>query len=245
MSEHVHRVKKVPLGATSRRIHACAVYVDVVSLSRARTRLSLRLLRAAAAALAVIASSPARAEPVLALRVGIAPALGSASGNLPMSRTVPLQFPVQLDALWREGPIAGGLYGSWGPGVPGGCASGETCSARVWRAGAQGTWTFPASGLEPWAGVAAGWEWASLERDHGGAITGTWSGPELALQGGVEWRLGSWLALGPYALAGGGWYGRYGVESPAGSASATISDPSFHGWIHLGVRGRLVLGGPR
>jgi hypothetical protein len=187
----------------------------------------------------------ARAEPSLALRLGVAPAFGSASGNLPVSHAVPLQFPVQLDALWRFGPIAAGLYGSWGPAQAGGCATGESCSASVWRAGAQGTWTFAASRIEPWAGLSAGWEWATLDRQHGGAITDTWSGLELAAQGGVEWPLLRWLALGPYALLGGGRYSQYSVETGAGSAAARISDPSVHLWLQIGVRGRLVLGGAR
>jgi hypothetical protein len=115
----------------------------------------------------------------------------------------------------------------------------------VWRAGAQGTWTFETDGMEPWAGLSAGWEWASLERRHGGAITDTWSGPELAAQGGVEWPVLRWLALGPYLLLSGGWYSTYSVESGAGSASARIADPTAHFWVQVGVRGRLVLGGAR
>ncbi len=199
----------------------------------------MRLPRAALV-LALAAASPARAEPVLALRLGIAPGLGSAAGNLPMSDAVALQFPVQGDALWRVGPIDAGLYGSWGLAEAGGCATGETCSARVWRAGAQATWTFAAGGSAPWAGLAAGWEWASVDRSAGGTITSTFSGPELALQGGVEWRVARWLALGPYLLAGGGVYGRYAVSTPAGSASADLTDRALHVWLGLGVRGAFT-----
>ena len=202
----------------------------------------MRLLRAALV-LALAAAGPARAEPVLALRLGVAGAVGSASGNLPMAHAVPLQLPLQLDALWRERPFAGGLYGAWAPAEPGGCASGERCSARAWRAGLQGTYAFRADGVEPWAGLALGWEWATLERDHSGAIVGTWSGPELSAQGGAEWLVARWLALGPYALVGGGRFDRYAVTAPAGSASATISDRTLHVWLELGVRGRLVWGG--
>jgi hypothetical protein len=194
----------------------------------------------AALLFALAAASPARAEPVLALRLGVAPALGSATGNLPMSDAVALQFPVQVDALWREGRIDAGLYGSWGLADAGGCAPGETCSATVWRVGAQASWTFTAGSSAPWAGLSFGWEWASVDRSAGGTITSTFSGPELALQGGVEWRLLPWLALGPYALLGGGQYGRYAVSTPASGASADITDRAIHVWLDLGIRGTFM-----
>ncbi|HEX9244455.1 MAG TPA: hypothetical protein VF875_18605 [Anaeromyxobacter sp.] len=198
----------------------------------------MRLPRAGLLA-ALFVASPARAEPVLALRLAVAPGLGSAAGNLPMSDAVPLQFPLQLDALWREGRLAGGLYGSWGPGQAGGCG-GLRCSATVWRVGAEATWAFDAPGLEPWAGLAVGWEWARASTMDGGTITTTFGGPEVAAQGGVEWRLLRWLALGPYALLGVGRYGSYGVETPAGSASGEIADRAFHYWLHFGVRGTFT-----
>jgi hypothetical protein len=199
----------------------------------------MRLPRAALL-LALAAASPARAEPVLALRLGFAPALGSAAGNLPMSDAVTLQVPVQLDALWREGRLSGGVYGSWGPGQAGSCTAGERCSATVWRTGAEGTYTFDTDGVKPWAGLAVGWEWARASSTDGGTITSTFSGPELAVQGGADWRLLPWLALGPYALVGVGRYLSYGVETPAGSASAPVRDRAFHAWIHLGVRGTFT-----
>ena len=193
------------------------------------------------------AASAARAEPSAALRLGVAPALGSAAANVPIDDVVQVQFPLQLDALWRTGPVSGGLYGSWGPGRTGRCGGGSTCSARVWRVGLQATWTFAtASGSEPWVGLASGYEWAIMDRTRGGTVTTTLSGFEpIAVQGGWEWRLGRWLALGPYALAGVGRYSRMSVDTGFGSATEDIPDRAVHGWIHLGVRGRLVLGGAR
>jgi hypothetical protein len=197
----------------------------------------MRPVRALPLLVALAAATPARAEPVLALRLGVAPALGSATGNLPMSELLPLQFPVQLDALWREGRLDAGLYGSWGLAEASGCASGERCSATVWRTGVQAAWTFDADGVLPWAGLALGWEWARTVTQDAGTITSTFSGAELALQGGVEWRVLRWLSLGPALLVGIGNYGTYGVEGPAGSASSTVTDRAFHAWIHVGVRG--------
>jgi outer membrane protein len=202
-----------------------------------------RGLFAAAIAAALAAAPAARAEPVIALRLGVGAAVGSAVADVPVSDTIPLQFPLQLDALWREGPIAGGIYGSWAPATAGRCG-GASCSAHVTRLGLQGTWTFArGDGGEPWAGLASGYEWATEERTQGSTVATSWRGFELlAAQGGIEWRLGRWVALGPYALASVGRYAHVSVDTGIESASQAVPSTAIHGWFQLGVRGRLVLG---
>jgi hypothetical protein len=200
---------------------------------------------AAAAVVALAAARPAHAGPELALRLGVAQAVGDAAADVPVADAVPFQVPVQLDALWREGPGSAGLYVSWGPARAGRCASGATCSASVLRLGIQGTWAFgTSSGAEPWVGLAAGYAWARQEQTRGGTIATTWAGFEpIAVQGGIEWRLARWLALGPCALAGLGRYSRYAVDTGFDSGAVEIPEKAFHAWFHLGVRGRFVLGG--
>jgi hypothetical protein len=201
----------------------------------------------AASLVALAAAPPARAEAELSLRLGIAPAIGSAADDVPMSDFVPLHFPVQLDALWREGPIAAGLYASWGPGRAGRCGPDASCSASVTRLGLQATWTFRgAGGPEPWVGLATGYEWASHERTSGGTVKTSLRGFEpLAAQGGVEWRVHPRLAVGPYGLLGVGRYARMSVDTGLASAAAPIDARAIHAWFHAGVRARLVLGGER
>jgi hypothetical protein len=205
----------------------------------------MRLLAAAAASLLVLAGG-ARAEPVLGLRVGVAPAVGSTVDDVPVSDGIRLQIPVQLDALWAAGPLGVGGYASWGAARVGGCVG--SCSASVWRVGVQATWTFPPlRGAEPWAGAGLGYEWASEERTRAGrTLTTRWRGFELpSLQGGVEWRLARAFAVGPYLLVGVGRYTNMEVDTGVDSASSEISGKAFHAWIHAGVRARLALGGPR
>jgi hypothetical protein len=201
--------------------------------------------RAAALALALAAGSAAAWDPtpVLALRLGVAPALGSAVADVPMSDTLPLQFPIQLDALLGDGPLAFGGYGSWGPARAGKCGD-ASCSAWVGRLGLQATWTFERPGQgAPWVGLAAGYEWAREHRSRGGTVTTTWQGWEpLALQGGIEWRALPWLALGPYGLVGFGKYSRYSVDTGFDQADTALAHQAFHAWLHAGVRGRFVLG---
>src|SRR6266511_3657918 len=197
-------------------------------------------MRTPLAAAVILAARAARAEPVVALRLAIAPAVGSAEADVPVSDALSLQVPLQLDALWRTGRLAAGLYGSWGLARYGACGSGS-CSASVSRLGLEATWSFaPISGAEPWAGVGTGYEWASATRAQSGTSTDTrWRGFELAeAQGGVEWRVGPRFALGPFLLVGVGRYARYTVETREESATAEIARKAFHAWIHIGVRGR-------
>jgi hypothetical protein len=181
---------------------------------------------------------------VVAVRLGIAPALGSAAADVPVSDTVRFQVPVQLDALWAFGPFAVGGYGSWGWARVGGCDG--SCSGSVTRVGLQGTWTAPpVRGAEPWAGVAAGYEWATERRAlPPGDVTTGWRGFELlALQGGIDWRLRRNVAIGPFLLVGGGRYTDVTLDTGVDSASADLANKAVHVWVHLGVRLRLVLGG--
>jgi len=204
-------------------------------------------LSAVSLALVVLAAAPAAAlevTPVLALRLGVAPALGSAVADLPIADTIPLQFPIQLDALLGQGPLALGAYGSWGPAHAAKCGD-ASCSAWVGRLGLQATWTFAVEGgPAPWVGLASGYEWAREDRTRGGTVTTTWAGWEpIAVQGGVEWRVLRWLALGPYGLVGVGRYSRYTVDTGFEQASSAIPHQAIHAWIHLGVRGRFLIWG--
>jgi hypothetical protein len=178
----------------------------------------------------------------LGLRLAWAPAVGSAAEHVPMSEAIAWQVPIQADVLWTAERFAAGVYGSWGPGgVSGGaCADGASCSAQVVRAGAQVLWRFSrwSFGAAPWLGGGLGWEWASQRRERlGAASTTSWNGPELALQGGADWRLGERFGGGPFVLVGAGRYERVSVETPRDAGSADIADRSVHGWIQLGVRG--------
>ncbi len=178
----------------------------------------------------------------LGLRLAWASAVGSAADRVPMSDAIPWQVPIQADALWTAERFAAGIYGSWAPaGVPGqACADGASCSAHVVRAGAQAFWRFPrwSFGAAPWLGGALGWEWASQRRDRlGASSTTSWNGPELAVQGGAEWRIGDRLGVGPFVLLGGGRYERVSVETGQDQGSAEIANRTVHGWIQLGARG--------
>lgn len=209
---------------------------------------SMRTPSAAAAALVAAAlalPSGVRAQPTAALRLSYAPALGDLARGVPMSDKLISHVPLQLDLLWRSGPFSAGAYGSWGLGQVSSdaCGAGASCSASVVRAGVQGLYAFGPFGgsrIVPWAGLGLGWEWAFQSRERLGSRTSwTWSGAELALQGGAEWPIAGRFALGPVLLLGFGRYAREALDTSVASGSAAIDAKAVHVWIHAGVRGRV------
>ena len=194
---------------------------------------------------ALLLPAAARAQPSAALRLAYAPALGDLARGVPMSDAMSSQIPVQLDLLWRFGQLSAGAYGSWGLGQASGdaCKAGASCSASVVRVGAQALWAWEPFGearILPWAGAGLGWEWAFQSAERLGSRTSyTWSGAELALQGGAEWPIAGRFGVGPFLLLGGGRYAREAVDTSADSGSADIGTKAFHVWIHVGVRGRV------
>jgi hypothetical protein len=203
-------------------------------------------MRTLAALAALLLPALAAARPTLAARLAFAPAVGSVAKHMPMGDALEAQVPLQLDALWREGPISAGAYASFALGrvdAPT-CADGAACSGSAVRVGAQGSWTFPASLRWPtaWVGAGLGWEWTSWRRERLGSET-TWGygGPEAFVETGAEWPLGERFALGPYALVALGRYADASLETSVASASTEIGKRAFHGWVHLGVRCRVDL----
>lgn len=206
--------------------------------------LPLAVALSAALSAALLPAAAGALEPVVALRLGVGAALGSAVRNVPMTDVVPVQVPVQLDLLARQGPLAAGAYGSVGIASAGRCP-GASCSAWAARVGLQAIWTFArARGPEPWLGVASGYEWVTEARRQGGTVTSRYGGFEVAaVQGGVEWRPVRWIAVGPYALVSVGRYARYWLDTGVERGSVVIPEKAIHAWLQAGVRGRLVSGG--
>lgn len=187
----------------------------------------------------------ARARPSAALRLAFAPALGDVAEAVPLSDAMRSQVPLQLDLLWRAGPLSAGAYGSWGPGQGGTCGSGASCSASDLRVGVEGLYAFAPfarAGIVPWAGLGLGWQWTSWSRERlGNESSYTWNGWELTFQGGAEWPLAGRYALGPFVQVALGRYGRVALDTPEGSASSEIGSKAVHAFIHVGVRGKVDL----
>ncbi len=194
---------------------------------------------------ALLAPAAARAQPTLGARLGFSPALGSVAEHVPMSEAMRSQIPLQLEALWRIGRAAAGVYASYGIGQVSAstCGAGASCSASDLRAGMEGTYALePFHGAAPWGGAGLGYEWARQRRTRAGTdTTWTWRGLEAVLQGGAEWPIDRRFSVGPFAAVTFGRYADAAVDTSASSGSAPIATKALHLWVHVGVRGRLDL----
>jgi hypothetical protein len=189
-----------------------------------------------------LAAAPSRAQPVLSVRLGWGPALGSAAQHVEIAELVGSQVPLQLDALWRFGRLSAGAYASYGLGLAARCDG--SCSGSVARLGLQATLTGRLRReVELWGGLGAGYEWASLRRSHAGAeVTTTYRGFEvLSLQAGGDLRIRRRLGVGPWVQLGFGRYGDVRVSTSYETSDAPVPHPATHAWILAGVRGLFEL----
>jgi hypothetical protein len=196
------------------------------------------------AGLAVLLPTLATAQVRLALRFGPAGPLGHSVHDVSLSDTVEVQFPVQLDALWRFTPEwAAGLYGAFGVAKLNGdleeaCdLAGASCSVNVVRIGVLGTFTFthPTRPFIPWVGVGFGLEWLDSEIDVAGSpISATTRGNEFFnFQLGGEYEASDRFAFGPYFMMS---FCRYMTVD-----GEEIDGKSNHVWLGFGLRGRYDL----
>lgn len=203
------------------------------------------LLISSLVALLVPAASHAQVD--LGLRIGFAPAMGDAAKDSPMSDGIKSQVPVQLDALYRLNKDVGlGAYFSYGFGqVASACKEGGvTCSANVIRVGLEGTYTLSQVqfALVPWVGAGLGWERGAIKEELGGQKQDTsFTGYELNLQAGGDYKVNDQFVLGPYLMLNFARYGNFDTSGALGSASGSIDNKAMHEWFGFGVRGKFSL----
>ena len=168
-------------------------------------------------------------------------------------------IPLWLDVGYRLSPhfLLGG-YVMYGVVLPktapatdplgGGCPEGLDCSASGVRLRIQAQYAFaPGAPLNPWLGVALGYEW--VDSELGGELfsipfeaSTTHSGPDLLqLQGGADFRVNDGFALGPFAAVSAMQYTSCSLELSGEESSCEVDDGGWHGWLVLGVRGALEL----
>ena len=201
-------------------------------------------------------------------RLGYGIPLGEIRDDVDLSDGISGMVPLQLDLGYRVSPAFSiGGYVMYGVGFAGddvarGCDSVDglpgvsaSCSARDVRLGVQAQFHFlPKKKLDPWIGVGLGYEWLTLESDVSGAgmqrdTTSTGKGVEfIDLQGGLDFKVASGLALGPFLSFSIGQYSSFKVSCSGNacngftSASGDIDEKSAHQWFMLGVRGTFVVG---
>lgn len=96
------------------------------------------------------------------------------------------------------------------------------------RVGLQLNYEFsPGASFNPWAGVATGYEWLTIDEDGSSASFTGWE--YVTLQGGADWELSKGFGLGPFVSWGFGSYGSFD--------DVDIADTGTHQLVQIGVRG--------
>jgi hypothetical protein len=195
------------------------------------------------------------------LRVGAGVPLGNvtrgAGGDLKLSELTPWRAPLWVDTGYRVSEaLTLGLYFQVGVGGSGDACAGACDWADV-RGGIQAQWRPAGSGsVVPWIGVGAGYESLTFRTlvsvDIPGAETGepdsfsvrvseSLGGPELLLQGGLDFSVEDSLWMGPYVSATLGQYISDGFEcEPDGAfcdAGTSLEGSGLHTWLGVGLRG--------
>ena len=213
---------------------------------------SLAALAPVALALPLTTSAAAAEPPPPAhgfqggLRFGYARPIGGLQSQaaLRLTSLVDSERPLMLDLGWRLGTNwLLGAYGSIAGGEPG--SAYETacipanCSVTSYRFGVQGlVFILPDERLDPWLGVAIGYDFTRLKIDGaGGAVSigvRGWEAPRLL--GGVDYRFSRYFAFGPYLDFAVGEYTDSTVSTPRYATKRSISDAEAHAWFSAGLR---------
>jgi hypothetical protein len=172
---------------------------------------------------------------------------GGGSASDPLGQTVGGTVPIWFDVGLRLAPRwYAGLFASAAPGWPGSAlrdsckANGVDCVAFDLRAGIDLQYHLrPRESWDPWLGGGIGYELLGVKVAEGGSSPSRWlltSGWELAnLQAGLDYRLATGFAVGPFVALTVAEYFAKGV--PGSSSSNFDGAIAVHGWLVFGVRG--------
>ena len=190
----------------------------------------------------------------VALRLGYGIPIGESDEDHPLGDTYLAKIPFWLDLGFKVTPnVLVGLYGQYAYALmaSGVCSDDDRCSGDVFRFGVQAHYDVsPEKELSPWIGAGIGYEVARGRGPvdyprmglRGARTTVRLSGFEfLNMQGGVNFRWGSGLALGPFVSLSTGQYDACHVEVEGEDQECDLERDlgakSLHQWVVFGVRG--------
>ncbi len=213
-------------------------------------------MRAWLALLLALAAAPGTAQPpgedgsdfLVSARAGYGAPFGDVvRDGEAVDEIVPGKFPLWLELGYRLTPrVVGDVYVELAPArvARGACGAGRSCQAYDLRFGLLVLLRLaPGRTVDPWVGAGVGVEVLQAEV-QGPDVTASpadferrWTGIEIPLEAGVDLRLSSRLALGPYVSASVAWFTSV-EEGPADGAGATgsIDDRALHGWLQAGLK---------
>lgn len=164
-------------------------------------------------------------------------------GGGKMSDSVAGQIPIWLDLGWQFSPaFMAGLYFSYGFVLPGGDLADAcdeeraSCTLSDIRLGLQAQLSLaPGRGTDPWLGAGIGYEWFSIDINDASA---TLRGPELMLQGGIDFGGDSGgSTIGPFLAFTFGQFSQQSYKFGSISDSGSVDKTAMHNWLFIGIRG--------
>lgn len=175
--------------------------------------------------------------------------VGEAAAGLPVSDPVSGFYGFGLDAGLRlPMGLFFGAYAQWAYAAEKKsstvCPSGATgCGGADVRIGLEVIWhVLQGRTIDPFVGLGFGREWLTTRSTPSGqgARSETDSGWEYAhLELGADWNVDRHFAFGPFVTATLARFGNASYEDPSITRSGTISNPSVHGWILIGLGGHV------
>jgi hypothetical protein len=164
--------------------------------------------------------------------------------------------PIAIDAGYRVLPgLMLGIYGQYafvsGKSGNDGCPAQVSClnrNAHDIAFGIQGQYhLLQQAPIDPWLGLGFGYEFLTQNGSvpPSGTVGATesypnFSGPQLLeLQGGLNFKAGDVVALGPFLSFSLGEF----TSASIGGSSQSVSPKALHEWLTVGVKGTLGLGG--
>lgn len=211
-------------------------------------------VKAAVLAGALLAPGVASAQLTLGARAGVALPFGELEEGAPAKDVFARTYPIEATVGWRLTPaLEAGVQATWAPASEGeawtlACAmTGRDCGAHLWRLAARGEYAGRAAELRPFAAVTLGWEWEverwELQSDswgrtaRNGWLAGLEAGADLPLARKVDLGAFIGLSFGQYRW----WSERGELAGYPLDDAGTVGGASIHGWVSIGLRGRLSL----
>ena len=150
-------------------------------------------------------------------------------------------FPVALEVGVRvERRLQVGAYFEYSSAASRNCPSETACSGRELHGGAAAQLhPVPEAAFDPWVGLTVGYGNRRLFQRSPlwGDVTGNFSGPEMAFETGLAFRMASAMTLGPFVALG---LSRYRGSASAASGTKGGEDSSVS--LDRGGSGSALLG---
>jgi hypothetical protein len=141
------------------------------------------------------------------------------------------QLPIWIEAGWRFNKnVYAGLYFQYAFAFSHNCPPSTDCSASGEKVGLEAIYNLaPDAGMQPWAGLGLGYEWASVSR---AGDDRSYKGLELLnLQVGIDLAPSKSFSVGPFASFS--FLGKYSSMTASGQSNDISAS---HEWLQLGLK---------